>query len=203
MKISFRDAALALLVLSTSVACSSTTDDTKATQTKPNIAGRWKSACTPAGNDQFFSLDFDIQAATWAIDYVVFGDQACAQKFLTVRIEGPYELTAPSKAVEGAWEARFGFSKKTVTPHAAAAASFLESAQGCGQTGFAEGQPKDISASGCGALGQRPVARCGADYDLVKLEGDVLKFGARPADNDMCTEAKRPTAIAPLANKKS
>jgi hypothetical protein len=33
---------------------------------------------------------------------------------------------------------------------------------------------------------------------IVKVEGNQLFFGARPADNDMCTADKRPTSFAAL-----
>jgi hypothetical protein len=59
-----------------------------------------------------------------------------------------------------------------------------------------------VGASGCANLGQRPISACAADYDLVALDGDKLTFGNRPADNDMCTEAKRPKALSPLSSKK-
>lgn len=40
--------------------------------------------------------------------------------------------------------------------------------------------------------------RCAADFDLVARSGDRLRFGARPADNDLCTADKRPTALRPM-----
>lgn len=165
----------------------------------PDLAGRWKSACTPMSATQGFVLDFDLQAATWAVDYTVFGDAGCASPFLTVRIEGPYALTAPSAAVPGAWDARFGFTRKAITPHVDAAAQYLGSAGGCGLTGFAVGAARDVSVDGCPNLGQRPIGACDADYDLAKLDGATLTFGSRPADNDMCTPAKRPTALSQVS----
>ncbi len=45
-------------------------------------------------------------------------------------------------------------------------------------------------------MGQRPIAACEADYDLAHVEGERLTFGARPADNDLCTPAKRPVALS-------
>jgi hypothetical protein len=52
---------------------------------------------------------------------------------------------------------------------------------------------------GCLGFGQYPKTQCSADYDLVKVEGDKLQFGKRPADNNMCTPGKRPTALNPNA----
>ena len=167
-----------------------------------DITGGWKSECTPMNDTQAFSLDFAIAAKTWGVDYVVFGDKACSSKFLTVHIEGPYEIDSSSATVPEAREAMFSFTKKTVTPHSAAAASYLASDAGCKLPGFANGVAQDITGTGCGALGQYPVAKCPADYDLVKLSGDTLTFGARPADNDMCTADKRPKALSAVASRR-
>ena len=38
-------------------------------------------------------------------------------------------------------------------------------------------------------------AICSTWIWLVSLDGTNLQFGVRPTDNDLCTEAKRPTAI--------
>jgi hypothetical protein len=61
--------------------------------------------------------------------------------------------------------------------------------------------PTDTLTTGCPALGQYPVADCSQDYAIAKLEngGDVLRFGTRPADNNMCTPDKRPTELSPVA----
>jgi hypothetical protein len=53
----------------------------------------------------------------------------------------------------------------------------------------------DISVTGCAAW--RPVAVCGEDHDLLALSDAGLHFGVRPADNDMCTPDKLPTALLP------
>ncbi len=62
----------------------------------------------------------------------------------------------------------------------------------------ATGNPAAYSAG----LGQRPIASCPADYDLVKVENDALVFGSRPADNDMCSSEKRPTSLSALSSKR-
>jgi hypothetical protein len=92
-----------------------------------------------------------------------------------VHIDGPYELERPSTAVAGAWEAR-------------------------GAADFATGVAQDVLRTGCAGFGQYPGADCPADFAVVKRDGDDLFFGARPADNDMCTAARRPTALSPVAN---
>ncbi|HEU4539007.1 MAG TPA: hypothetical protein VFS00_33030 [Polyangiaceae bacterium] len=163
----------------------------------PAIEGAWKSACV-AQPSQNFRLSFDIGPSDWSLDYDVYGDAACSSPFFTVRIEGPYELTGPSSAAAGAYEGRFGFATKVIVPRSQAAVDFLGSPQGCGGGEWAVGQATDVLASGCAALGQYPASTCPADYDLVARQGDELRFGARPADNDMCSPAKRPAALSPL-----
>jgi hypothetical protein len=169
----------------------------------PDLTGQFASGCLSApqqdGSTQYFSLTFENTATDWAIDYVVHGDDACASDFITVHIEGPYALTAPSSVVDGAWDGDFSFTKRTVTPGNDMAAGFLGSLQGCGDGNFTTGMPTDIHTTGCLALGQYPLADCTQDYDIAKLEGDVLRFGLRPADNNMCTPDKRPTELSPVA----
>jgi hypothetical protein len=53
----------------------------------------------------------------------------------------------------------------------------------------------DISETGCAAWA--PVALCGEDHDLLALSDAGLHFGVRPADNDMCSADKTPTALLP------
>jgi hypothetical protein len=172
----------------------------------PDLAGRWKSICVASpqadGSTQYFDLDFIIDEKTWGLDYVVHGNADCTAPFVKVRIEGPYELTAPSTAEQGAWEGTFSFSKKTVSPGMEAAVGFLQGLPGCGNGVFAVGTETDVLSAGCPGLGQYPESSCKADYDLVRREGDDLQFGARPADNNMCTPDKRPGALSPLKLKK-
>jgi hypothetical protein len=165
----------------------------------PDLRGQWESDCVPGSAGQSLSLAFDIGPSDWALDYVTYGDAACSTPFLTVRIDGPYEIGPPSPVVPGAYEARFGFAHKTVTPHGAAAVGFLSSLSGCGSGSWTDGVAGDVLAAGCPGLGQRPLDACPADYDLVSIEGRSLRFGSRPADNDMCTPERRPTELSPLA----
>jgi hypothetical protein len=167
--------------------------------TGASLAGVWESACVDPGNGQAFQLTFDLTATDWTLDYTAFGDARCEQPNLTVHIEGPYTLGAASKAVEGAREGKFGFARKFVTPHTEGAAGFLP--QACGGGTFAVGGSTDITA-GCAGLGAYPIEKCATDHDIVHLAGNVLRFGARPADNDMCSPEKRPTALGAPLNRK-
>ena len=160
-----------------------------------DIAGHWQSACVDPGSGKALRLGFDITGSTWQLAYESFDDVACATPMLTVHIDGPYAIVRPSPVVAGAFDARFAFTHKTVTPNADAAVAFLP--QACGGGTFSVGVATDISA-GCAGLGSYPIASCPADYDLIARDGDHLQFGNRPADNNMCTEDKRPAALSPL-----
>ncbi len=167
----------------------------------PDLAGRYASACLPApqadGSTQYYSLDFTLTASEWAVDYVVHADPACSSKLVTVHIEGPYEVGEPRADLPGVHDARFAFTRKTITPHVQPLADALSS-MGCGAAPWQVDQAEDVFEGGCAGFGQYPRSRCEADHDLVKLDGDRLQFGARPADNDLCTPDKRPTALNPL-----
>lgn len=151
--------------------------------------------------NQAFQLDFKIAKDIWAVDYTVYGDVKGTSPFVTVHIEGPYEIGEPSSVVAGAFDARFGITRKTLLPHHAAAAAFLNGAGGKVQ-GFKAGEALDITATGFAPFGQYPVSQVNADYDLVMLDGDKLYFGERPADNDMGTPAKRPRSLAKVYSVK-
>jgi hypothetical protein len=186
-------AALTTLALATPAALGACGDGSN--EPAIDLAGRWQSACVDPGSGQALRLHFDLTGETWTLDYETFSDAACAAPLLTVHIEGPYDVTGASAAAPGAYEARFGFTRKTVTPRSDGAAAFL--AQACGGGSFAAGTATDI-AGGCAGLGMYPIASCAADYDLVARTGNRLQFGARPANNDMCTADKRPTALSPI-----
>lgn len=164
-----------------------------------DLVGVWKSACFNPGNG-FIQITFDMTETAWDLDYTAFGDEACAVPFLTVNIKGPYELLGASSAVEGARNGNFGFSERTVTPHMEAAIGVISTA--CGGGEYTVGVATDISG-GCAGLGAYPHAQCTTDYDIVKLDGDSLMFGQRPADNNMCTEDKRPTALGLTVTKQN
>jgi len=166
-----------------------------------DLTGRWRNACTPNGQGGGFSLDFEFTRGEWRLDYVTYAEPTCATRSVTVHIDGPYELGAASAAVPGAYEGVFRFTRKTVTAHNDGAVAFLNGAAACPGP-FVVDSARDISASGCGGLGQQPISQCGQDFDLVSISGDSLRFGQRPADNNLCTVERRPAALSMLASQR-
>lgn len=191
---------LIALTATTLVACGGTT--TQSEPQAPEIAGVWESPCMAQsqadGSTLYAKLVFDITAEVWTLDYSTFGDDACATPLMTVDITGPYTIGAQSEVVDGAWDGEFAFSSKTVTAHNEGMVGFLSSLDGCGEGDWTVGEAKDVYGTGCAALGQYPQTDCSADYDLVALVDGQLRFGARPADNNMCSPDKRPTALSPM-----
>lgn len=173
---------------------------------KPVLAGKFANEgclAMPAadGTTNYTTLAFELSAATWALDAVMYGDETCSAKQGTIHVEGPYTIGNPALAVPGAFEVDFGFSKRTVTPHVDGFIALLQSLS-CGKAPYAVNEPQDVLEAGCKDLGFLPAATCAKDHDLVKVEGDgSLHFGKRPADNDMCTADKRPQELGSVLFK--
>jgi hypothetical protein len=135
--------------------------------------------------------EFIFRDGQWQLIFTHALDPAMTQRTFQFRTGGGYAITGPSKAVPGAYEATFDEDWKHVT----LLTTIPEVIAGMGMAacGLTPNLETDISATGCAAW--RPVAECGQDHDLLALDGTGLRFGQRPADNDMCTQDKRPTAL--------
>lgn len=177
-------------------ACGSHTPSTATPDAALDVAGHWVSDCTPTGDGKAITLEFHNTADHWQVAYITYGDAACSTAIVTANIAGGYSILGSAK-VAGAHDAVFRFDTKTLTPNVQALADALNGMD-CGG-GFAVGTATDVYAHGCAGFGMYPQASCGADYDLVAITGDTLHFGNRPADNNMCSEDKRPTSLSPIA----
>jgi hypothetical protein len=192
--------ALLSLVL---VACGSGKSETPPASSpeaaRPTIEGHWVSdGCESMpdgkGGKTYFNREFTIDAQRWSIVFSIFGDAACSTKLLQADIGGPYTIKASSTRVAGAWEADFAIDKRMVTPLVPPLAEALDSMK-CGTSPWKAGAGQDLLANGCPSLGMHPIAACAKEHDVIRRDGDRLSFGARPADGNMCTEDKRPTAL--------
>ena len=196
---------LSLVVLGLSAGCASSSKNTLgAAETAPRpeqLTGAWTSATCesmpgPNGSTTYFKRHFTMTPKEWTLKFQTYGDAACTMGLFTARFEGPYEVKAASSKVAGATEADFGFRRHFMTAHVQPVADWFQGAH-CGTEAWKVGQEQETSTTGCVFL--RPVASCGTDHDVIKLEGRELFFGQRPGDNDMCTEGKRPTALTQVA----
>lgn len=159
----------------------------------PDLVGVWTSACAAtATKGEFRRLAFDIRADRWDLRIETFRDKACAKRRHAIHVGGPYAIHQPSTTIAGAWDATFSFDARDVFADDATGAKALSKL--CGVKVKAN-QTVDILAGGCAKLAMKPQAACAGDHDVVALDGDRLRFGVRPADNDLCTPDKRPTAL--------
>lgn len=165
--------------------------------TPPYLAGTWTSACMPgATKGASTQLTATITDGTWILAVDAFRDPACRTHAAQLRTEGAYALTAPSTVVSGAWEARIDFARRTLVVDDAATAKAMSRTCKLGARPRPK-QPVDVLAAGCPGLQVHPAATCAGDHDIVALVGGALQLGARPSDNDLCTAARRPTALEP------
>ncbi len=159
--------------------------------TLATLSGTWVSPNVEEWYGGYGTREFVFHDGQWQLIFTHALDPAMTQRTFQFRTGGGYVITGPSAAVPGAYEATFDEDWKHVTllttiPEVIAGMGMAE----CGLTPNLE---TDISVTGCAAW--RPVAECGQDHDLLALDGTGLRFGQRPADNDMCTPDKRPTAL--------
>ncbi|WP_164008721.1 hypothetical protein [Pyxidicoccus trucidator] len=170
------------------------------TAVKPqDLAGRWDSPTCEAspngdGSTSYVQRHFQLTESAWTLELDVFGDAQCQTKLFTARLLGPYTLERDSEKVAGATEGNFSFGERYLTAHIQPLAdAFAQS--GCGTGTWTVGAEQSVPAA---CLSFKALAGCSTDHDLVKVDGNQLFFGQRPADNDMCAPDKRPLALAPL-----
>jgi hypothetical protein len=162
------------------------------------LQGRYASVAPEPWGAAYGFRDFRFDRGRWSLRFVLSLDAEGRQPVFTFRTGGGYRVLDASARVPGAYEAVFLEGAKWVTLHAADPA--LAAAFGLAECGLVAGVEQDISVRGCG--GWKPVAVCGEDHDLLALDADGgLRFGVRPADNDLCTADKRPTALLPAVRR--
>ncbi len=156
----------------------------------PDVKGHWKSAgAEDLGNGSFATREFVLTNTTWDLVFTIYADKELKTPLVAMNFSGGWKAPSASKTVPGASNAEFDFKKKTVTLFVKDAAKGF-GMDGCG---LVVGTPLDVSKNGCSFVGS--VAAYGKEFDLLKRDGEQLFFGARPADGNMGSEDKRPTAL--------
>lgn len=183
-------AALAALTALAAPAAAAETADAAALRA---LTGTFHSPAVEPWYGGYGTREFVFADGRWSLTFVHALDPAMTRRTFQFRTGGAYEVREPSDAVPGAFHAVFDEDWKHLTlltpvPEIAAAMGMAD----CGLTVNLEA---DISETGCAAW--QPVAVCGEDHDLIALSNEGLHFGQRPADNDMCTADRRPTALLP------
>jgi Adenomatosis polyposis coli down-regulated 1 len=166
----------------------------------PTLTGIWESdrcviqergGTRTSSRSAFVFLDDE-----WALEFIQYSDAACKVPALRAFFQGRYRVVRPSTAVQGAYDADFGFSRKRLTLYADALLAEANRG-GCGDRTWARAREEDVSATGC--LWVVPVSACAQEFDVVKVVGDQLFLGERPAaGQDLCREDRRARALRSL-----
>lgn len=159
-----------------------------------SLTGTFRSAEAEPWYGGFGTREFVFANGEWQLIFTHALDPAMTMRTFQFRTGGPYDIGQPSEAVDGAFHGVFHEDWKHVTlltdnPEIIAGMGMAD----CGLTPNLE---TDISQTGCAAW--RPVAECGEDHDLFAMDDTGVYFGVRPADNDMCSPDKTPTALLPV-----
>jgi hypothetical protein len=178
-------------LLATALSAPSARGEAADAATLQALTGTWVSPAVENWHGGFGTREFVLADGRWSLIFTHALDPAMTRRTFQFRTGGAYTVMGPSPAVPGAFHTVFDEDWKHVTlltdvPEVIAGMGMA----GCGLTPNLE---TDISATGCAAW--RPVADCGQDHDILSLTDAGLQFGVRPADNDMCTPDKVPTAL--------
>jgi Adenomatosis polyposis coli down-regulated 1 len=165
-----------------------------------SIAGIWESERCEVqernGKKTSSTSVFVFLDGEWALEFTQYTDAACTTPSLRAFFHGRYRITEPSSALAGAYHATFGFSVKRLTLYDDGL--LAEANRGaCGTHTWTRRREQDVSSTGC--LWVAPISACREEFDLVKLEGERLLLGERPAaGTDLCRADRRAGALRSL-----
>ena len=157
------------------------------------LSGTWHSAAPEPWYGGWGTREFVFRDGQWSLTFVHALDPGMTMRTFQFRTGGPYEVGEASDAVEGAYRTVFDEDWKHVTLLTADAG--VAAGMGMAECGLTVNLEADISETGCAAW--PPVAVCGQEHDLLAMDAGGVYFGARPADNNMCSADKTPTALLP------
>lgn len=159
--------------------------------------GRYSIGCQfafeAAGAKIFETGTYEGTGSSYELTFHFFVDEGCTAPFVTFMSKGDF-VTRPSPKVPGALEFDATWTGRTMRADSDASLPLLNAQ--CGTPPWSVGQTQEIFARGCAAAGFRPSSECSHDFDLLKIDGNTFSFGQRPADNNMCTPDRRPSAVS-------
>jgi hypothetical protein len=164
-----------------------------------SIAGKWESIGNevrpnPWGGNYFLHRYFKNTETEAHGTLIFYTDDTYTDKNITIEVIGPYQFLQPSASVAGATETDFEFTRIAVTPHSQAILDTLNSVPAEYLETWQPGIRQEVSKPGEGILGM--VIGEYKEYDLTKVDGDLLYYGERPADGSAPDNAaKRATSL--------
>jgi len=163
------------------------------------ITGKWQSISNetrpnPWGVKYFLRRYFHNTGQKAHGTLVFYTDDTYTAKNITVEVTGPYYFVKPSETVAGATKTDFEFTKIGVTPHSQAMVDMLNGMPANYLQPWQAGVRQQVTIPGQGIMGM--VIGEYKEYDLTKVEGDLLYYGERPADGSAPdTESTRALAL--------
>ncbi|MCU0854430.1 MAG: hypothetical protein MUF63_05855 [Rhodobacteraceae bacterium] len=161
--------------------------------TLQSLHGTWVSPAVEGWYGGYGTREFVFADGQWSLTFTHALDPAMTRRTFQFRTGGAYRVGEASPVVEGAFHTVFDEDWKHVT--LLTPVPEIVAGMGMADCGLTVNLETDISDTGCAAW--PPVAVCGEDHDLLALTDAGLHFGVRPADNDMCTADRTPTALLP------
>ena len=163
-----------------------------------NLSGTYMDPQPYAYGNAFGQRVFTFDEGRWTLKFTLGLDPDLANPVFEFRTFGTYEVKDRSSVVDGAYNALFLEEKKFLTLKTGDPQ--LAEAFGFATCNLEKDIERDVSDTGCALWAA--VSECNEDHDLLKLDdAGLLYFGVRPADNNMCTEDRRPTALTPGVEK--
>jgi hypothetical protein len=170
-----------------------------------SITGKWESTINevrpnPWGGKYFLRRFFDNKDNEARGTLVFYTDDTYTDKNMSIEVTGPYHFLQPSPDVPGATETDFEFSKIKVTPYAPAMVDMLNAMPSDYLEKWEAGVSQTAGKPGQHIMGM--VIGVYREYDVTKVEGDLLYYGARPADGSAPDAAdKRAKSLQPALKK--
>ncbi len=156
------------------------------------LAGTWRSpAAENLGGGMYGTREFRFTKDRWQVEAHLYLDHDLQEPVCSFAAEGAYRLEEGSPDVIGARNGVFSFDRKSLM--LLTADSTVIERFGFQACDLQPGVRMDISSSGCSFF--TSIAACGQEYDLVRIDGNTLRLGARPADRNLCVPEKRPRAL--------
>ena len=132
---------------------------------------------------------------TWRLDATVYTAESCLRntRLLSYHGEGTFSISGKSRVAGDAYDADFRIHRWSATPETRDGVLALLNGR-CGSGDFEEGRALDLSATGCRALGIRPIDESPSDVELVSVRNGKFFLGSRsfmPGQGD-----DRPTQLS-------
>lgn len=154
--------------------------------------GKWESVSPEnLGNGTYGKRVFTFKDNTWEVQFILFLDSALSQSVFKFRGGGTFEEEGNSRVLTNTKNALFKFEYKYLT--------LLNSNEEIiNGFGFAACNldfniEKEITDEGCSFF--ESITACAQEYDLLKLENNLLYLGARPKEGNMCVPDRRPVEL--------